>query len=247
MAINPFPNVERNLNLFAQGVQFELNGEHYTPLVTNPRFPQYGRLDHISYFLYRTNYYTNMQNDLLGVRSLNYLFSFWTENPHVGYVLADQFEASVHNFPPVKLAWRILDKLKEANMMNEDIKLRGKYTKALGVGYDPDDPEKEDNPLSLVLNPETDKIESRLKYLDKTNRVLEGIYKDVCEPLDDMVESPVETVKAKDILDGIRLIMSSIEYYGFTLKSLNKLDILRPQQIESGFFERVVEIEYLNG
>ena len=98
MAINPFPNVERNLNLFTHSVVFEsVNEKIVKPRITAGRFPQQGRFPHISYFLYRTNYYTNMQNDLLGVRSLNYLFSFWTTNPKNGYVFADQFESSVHN------------------------------------------------------------------------------------------------------------------------------------------------------
>ena len=205
----PFPAAEELINKFLNGVNFSDTVE-----ITYPRLPATGKFPHVTFFLFRQNYYTNMRNDLLGVNNANFVFSFWGTTVDQVVILSRECELALHDFPPFKIGWRILTNLKEGSGGGIDLGPLKQVTATLESGNDP------------------------LDELKSINSSLNTILSD---------ENLESASNADEVKTEVNAILPFIENLGFTLRARNKLDILRPQQIESGYFERALEVEFLNG
>ena len=226
----PFPESEELVYKFLCGINFSsaldnkvvantMSGfdadSAHNVQITYLRLPTVFEPPHVTFFLYETKYYTNSRNDLLGVNRANYLFSCWGHNPDQAVILSRECELALHNFPPWKIAWRILTNLKSGSGGSIDTTSLDSLTTTLsGDRVDPID-------NLLDINTTLDTILNHDHLGSATN--------------------------ANEVKTSVENIIPYIDNFGFTLCIRNKLDNLRPQQLESGYYERLLEVEFLNG
>ena len=228
-SFTPFPQSEELVFKFLEGVSYtnEMD-ESINVHNTFYRLPTYLDDPHITFFLYETKYYTNTRNDLLGVNKANFLFSVWGCDITQCVNVSRQCIFAIHNFPPWKIAWRILTNLKDGTgvMGSGDVNTGLLSTLDMLNGrLAPDgvDPSNYPDPI---------------EELREINIVLNGIL------ADPNLNKATNSSRVKELVERIA---PRIENFGFTLCVRNHLDNLRPQQIESGYYERLIEVEFLNG
>ena len=221
----PFPESEELIYKFLLGVDFgsDSDGNKVKVDITFPRLPTEVFVPHVTFFLYQQRYYTNTRNDLLGVSNANFLFSFWGKTPDQVVEMSHLCELALHDFPPFKIGWRILTLLPNQNGASGDIDLSNLNGSILKLTPDPVTKQS---------------LSEAIDELPTINTTLNSILSNT---------NLEDAGNADEIRTKVNTLIPYIDNLGFTLRAMNKLDILRPQQLESGYYERALEVEFLNG